>query len=146
LRFKIDWVSLIVGRKFTVFALYFRAISKYKPSGGPYIRRGDLTEGSLRYEFGRLTFGGAYTWRGSLSEFYGMLYCIVKRGFVRLEKEEIQFMTQWLSSCYFWSLIPTIVPFSRSSHFTGAWIHSRHGSVQSILPSTFLSTAFLLPS
>ena len=35
LRFKIDWVSLIAGRKFTVFALftlYLRAISKYKPS------------------------------------------------------------------------------------------------------------------
>ena len=35
LRFKIDWVSLIVGRKFTVFALstlYLKAISKYKPS------------------------------------------------------------------------------------------------------------------
>ena len=32
LRFKIDWASLIVGRKFAVFALlyflYFRAISK----------------------------------------------------------------------------------------------------------------------
>ena len=34
LRFKIDWDSLIVGRKFNVFAcltLYLRAISKYKP-------------------------------------------------------------------------------------------------------------------
>ena len=33
LRFKIDWASLIVGRKFTVFTcftLYLRAISKYK--------------------------------------------------------------------------------------------------------------------
>ena len=33
LRFKIDWASLIVERKFTVFAfftLYLRAISKYK--------------------------------------------------------------------------------------------------------------------
>ena len=28
LRFKIDWASLIVGRKFTGFALYLRAISK----------------------------------------------------------------------------------------------------------------------
>ena len=34
LRFKIDWASLSVGRKFTVFTLlyfYLRAISKYKP-------------------------------------------------------------------------------------------------------------------
>ena len=39
LRFKIDWASLILGRKFTVFlcfALYLMAISKY-------IWRGDLT-------------------------------------------------------------------------------------------------------
>ena len=65
MRFKIDWVSLIVGRKFTVFALYLRAISKYKPppgGGGAYIRRNDLTEGFLHYEFGGLIFGGAYFW------------------------------------------------------------------------------------
>ena len=41
LRFKIDWASLTVGRKFTVFALYFtlylRAISKYKSPGGLYL-------------------------------------------------------------------------------------------------------------
>ena len=30
------------------------------PPGGAYIWRGDLTEGFLRYEFGRLVFGGAY--------------------------------------------------------------------------------------
>ena len=71
MRFKIDWASLIVGRKFTVFAL--REISNYKP----YIWRGDLTEGFLRYEVGvggggGLTFGGAYTWKGLFLEFYGM--------------------------------------------------------------------------
>ena len=32
-------------------------------SPGAYIWRGDLTEGFLRYEFGGLIFGGAYTWR-----------------------------------------------------------------------------------
>ena len=37
-----------------------------------YIRRGDLTEGFLRYEFEELIIGGAYTWRGLFSEFYGM--------------------------------------------------------------------------
>ena len=59
MRFKIDWASLIPGRKFTVFlcfTLYLRAISKYKPPKW----RGDLTEGFLRYEFGGLIFGGAY--------------------------------------------------------------------------------------
>ena len=65
----------MVGRKFTVFALlYLRAISMYKPGGGgrAYIWRGDLTEGFLRYEFRGLIFGGAYTWRGLFSEFYGI--------------------------------------------------------------------------
>ena len=64
LRFKIDWASLIFGTKFTVFrclTLYYRTICKYKlPAGGAYIWRGDLTEGFLRYEFGGLIFGGAY--------------------------------------------------------------------------------------
>ena len=32
------------------------------PPGGAYIRRGDLTEGFLRYDFGGLIFGGAYFW------------------------------------------------------------------------------------
>ena len=33
LRFKIDWASLTVGRKFTVFALFY-FVSKYNPPGG----------------------------------------------------------------------------------------------------------------
>ena len=37
-----------------------RAISKYKPSPGAYIWRGDLTEGFLRYKFEELIFVGAY--------------------------------------------------------------------------------------
>ena len=40
------------------FTLYLRPISKYKAPGA-YIRRGDLTEGVLRYEFGGL-HGRAY--------------------------------------------------------------------------------------
>ena len=56
------------------FCLYLRAIFKYKPPGGLILFwRGDLTEGFLSYEFGGLIFGGAYTWRGLFSEFYGML-------------------------------------------------------------------------
>ena len=30
-------------------------------------------EGFLRYDFGGLIFGGAYTWRSLFSEFYGIL-------------------------------------------------------------------------
>ena len=77
LRFKIAWASLIVERKFTVFALSYFVFEGnfhvYPPPGGAYIRRGNLTEGFLRYEFGWLIFGGAYTWRGLFSEFYGIL-------------------------------------------------------------------------
>ena len=63
MRFKIDWASLIVGRKFTVFALFYFVFEGNFPSTSPrgaYIWRGDLTEGFLRYEFGGLIFGGAY--------------------------------------------------------------------------------------
>ena len=31
-------------------------------------------EGFLRYRFGALIFGGAFTWRGLFSEFYGIYY------------------------------------------------------------------------
>ena len=63
MRFKIDWASLIVERKFTVFALFyfvFEGNFQVQAPGGAYIWRGDLTEGFLRYEFGGLVFGGAY--------------------------------------------------------------------------------------
>ena len=74
MRFKIDGASLINGRKFTVFALFyfvFEGNFQVQARWGAYIWRGDLTEGFLRYEFGGLIFGGAYTWRGLFSEFYG---------------------------------------------------------------------------
>ena len=46
--------------------------STSRPRGRAYIRRGDLTKGFLRYDFGGLIFGGAYTWRSLFTEFYGM--------------------------------------------------------------------------
>ena len=69
LRFKIDCASLIVGSKFTVFALflYLRAIFQ-----GAYIWRGDLAEGFSRHRFGGAYIWRAYTWRGLFSEFYGI--------------------------------------------------------------------------
>ena len=67
MRFEIDWASLIVGSKFTVFALFYFVFKGNFPSTSSR----DLTEGFLRYEFGGLIFGGAYTWRGLFSEFYG---------------------------------------------------------------------------
>ena len=55
--------SLIVGGKFTVFALFYFVFEGNFPSTSPrgvYIWRGDLTEGFLRYRFGGLIHGGAY--------------------------------------------------------------------------------------
>ena len=52
-----------MGRKFTIFALfYFVFENKFyvQAPRGAYIRRGDLTEGFLRYVFDGLIFGGAY--------------------------------------------------------------------------------------
>ena len=75
LRFKIDWASLMVGSKFTVFALIYSVSEGNFPSTSPrgaYISRGDLTHGFLRYRFWGLKFGGAYTWRGLFSECYGI--------------------------------------------------------------------------
>ena len=75
MHFKIDWANFIVGSKFTVFALFYFVFEGNFPSTSPrgaYIWRGDLTEGFLRYRFGGLIFGGAYTWRGLFLEFYGM--------------------------------------------------------------------------
>ena len=66
LRFKSDWASLVVERKFTVFALsYFvfegnLQVQAPPPRGGAaYLWRGDLKEGFFRYEFRGLVFGGA---------------------------------------------------------------------------------------
>ena len=73
LRFKIDWVSLIVGRKFTVFALftlYLRAISKYKPS------RVLIFGGGFNGGFFALRAWGAYIWRGLYME--GLIFGILR--------------------------------------------------------------------
>ena len=74
LRFKIDWATLIDGRKFTVFALFcfvFEGNFQVQAPGGLYLE--GLFNGGffLRYEFGGLIFAGAYTRRGLFSEFYG---------------------------------------------------------------------------
>ena len=55
--------QLVVGKKFTMSALFYFVFDgrfQVQAPRGAYIRRGDLTEGFLRYDFGGLTFGGAY--------------------------------------------------------------------------------------
>ena len=63
------------GKEIYHFCFVLLCIRGQIPSTSPpgaYIRRGNLTEGFLRYDFGGLIFGGAYTWRGLFSEFYGI--------------------------------------------------------------------------
>ena len=48
------------------FTLYLRAISKYKPPGGLYLK------GRFNGGFFALRVWGAYIWRGLFSEFYGI--------------------------------------------------------------------------
>ena len=55
------------GKEIYHFCLVLPCIRGQIPSTNPpgaYIRRGDLTEDFMRYDFGGLIFGGAYTRRG----------------------------------------------------------------------------------
>ena len=61
MRFKIDWASLIVGRKFTVFALFYSVFEgkfQVQAPGGLYL------EGQFNGGFFALRVWGAYTRRG----------------------------------------------------------------------------------
>ena len=66
--------------RFSLFALYLRAISKYKHQGGggrgACIWRGDLTEGFCVTSLGGFSLGGL-THEGAqlFSEFYGIFTC-----------------------------------------------------------------------
>ena len=77
--FKMDWSSLIVGSKFTIFAhcftLYLRAIFQVQALGGLYL------EGRFHGGFFALPIWGAYIWRGLFSEFYSMFFNCVTREF-----------------------------------------------------------------
>ena len=72
LHFQIDWPSLIVGSEFTVFALFYIEgnFPTTSPRGGLYLE-GRFNRGFLASPVWGLIFGGAYTWRGLFSEFYG---------------------------------------------------------------------------
>ena len=68
---------------FSLFYFVFEYNFRVQASRGAYIWRRDLTEGFLHYEFGELIFGGAYTWRGLFSEFYGILVIFVGLSFLQ---------------------------------------------------------------
>ena len=74
LRFKIDWASLLFGRKFTVVTLFyfvFEGNFQVQAAQGAYIWRGDLTEGLFA-----LPVWGAYIWRGLYME--GFIFVILR--------------------------------------------------------------------
>ena len=81
MHFKIIWASLIVGSKFTVFALFYFVFEgnnfpSKSPHGALYLE-GRIDGGFFVLRFGGLIFGGAYTRRGLFSEFYGILANVV---------------------------------------------------------------------
>ena len=79
LRFKIDWDSLIVGRKFTVFlrfTLYLRAISTDKPPGDLYL------EGRFNGGFFCVPSLGAFICKGLYME--GLIFGILRYFFISL--------------------------------------------------------------
>ena len=64
MRLKIDWASLIVRSRFTVFASFYVAFEgnfpSTSPGGGGLFLEGDLTEGFSRYRIWGLIHGGVY--------------------------------------------------------------------------------------
>ena len=75
--------------RFSLFYFVFKGNFQVQALRGAYIWRGDLTKGVLGHEFGGLIFGGAYTWRGLFSEFYGIhLNC----------NQYLTFTMEWLAS------------------------------------------------
>ena len=67
MRFKIDWASLIVASKFTVFAFFTLYLREVFPSP-----RGLIFGGAIDQRVLCVTGLGAYIWRGLFSEFYGI--------------------------------------------------------------------------
>ena len=72
-RFKIDWASLIVGRNFTVFALFYFVFEGNFQVQAPWGGGGVYLEGRFNRGFFALPVRGACIWRGLFSEFYGTL-------------------------------------------------------------------------
>ena len=74
MRFKIDWASLVVGRKFIVFAFFYfvklRTISKYKPPVSLYL------EGRFNGGQFALCVWGTYIWRKLYME--GFIFGILR--------------------------------------------------------------------
>ena len=72
MRFKIDWASLIVERRFTVFALFYFVFEGNFQLQAPVGEGGLYLEGQFNRGLFTLRVWGAYTWWGLFLEFYGM--------------------------------------------------------------------------
>ena len=62
MRFQIDWASLIVGSKSTVFALFYLVF------GGNFSSTSSLWRGDFNGGFFALPLWGTYIWRGLYTE------------------------------------------------------------------------------
>ena len=81
LRFKIDWASLIVGRRFTVFALFYLVFEgnfQVQAPGGLY------SEGRFNGGLFALRVWGAYIWRGLYME--GLIFGIYILSLTKLSR------------------------------------------------------------
>ena len=74
MRFKTDWASLIVGRKFTIFACFYFVFEGSFPSTSP--PGGLYLEGRFNGGFFALPVWGAYIWRGLYME--GLIFGILR--------------------------------------------------------------------
>ena len=77
------------GKEIYPFCFVLLCIRGQIPSTSPpraYVRRGYLTEGFLRYDYGGFIFGGDYTWRGLFSEFYGIIITIIIHFIIKMIK------------------------------------------------------------
>ena len=74
LHFEIDWDSLIVASKFTVFALFYFLFEGNFPNTSP--RGGIFLEGRFNGGFFALRFWGAYIWSGLYMD--GLIFRILR--------------------------------------------------------------------
>ena len=126
-------------RKFTIFALFYLVFEgkfQVQAPRGAYMWRGDLTEGFLRYDFGRLIFGGAYTWRGFI---FGILRYVSHKILGVGSGQKCVKSILWKCShkeghCEFW--------FCRFAHFWDIfWFFNLNSTVFQIV--SFVVTTFL---
>ena len=76
MRFEIDWDSLIVGRKFTFFALFYFVFEGTFPSTSPGVGGGLYLKGRFNGGFFTLRVWGAYIWRDLYME--GLIFGILR--------------------------------------------------------------------